>query len=1546
MKKFFTVLTQKFTSKTLISITLMFCALLCSSHLHALSMQRATITSVSSSPNPSTSGDIYGENADYLKAGNDYISNPTINYKQKTPNYTLYMLSKAGDAVTFTINLNAKFRVTSANLCGVIWISSGPSWRGVKDISMKYKLNSGDAWTTATNIVVTDNGGGNNTAGWRGLVDVNPTDFTAQYIQITVKGAAPCVGLSGIRIIGVPFQTLTIKKNNGEADQTMDHWWTGNTQISDPTRTGYRFGGWLQTKTAYSASWAQVFYHYNENGTILFSASDDLGTISINDVDRFSIFNVLDKLKYDNTNYEFLLEYASRPGQYNRWKQTSNPATTYNAVTGYSPVQISWTANYWRGLAVSHLRGQFTFIDGSQEGTEKWFYALGACEPWSGGVPAVDYAEKVYGRLWVRTTDNLSNIGERLTAPLASDALTSNNRYYFRPGGDATITAIWMPNTYTVTYDGNGATGGSTANSSHIYDKAKTLTLNGFTRAGYMFGGWATSAGSTVVAYTDGQSVTNLTATHNGTVTLYAIWIPLQEYTLTLDPNGGSVTPTTYTGYYTSSTPVIANPTRTGYRFGGWLQTKTAHEATWAEVFYHYNNNGTILFSASDDLGTISINDANRFSLFNVLDKLKYDATKYEFLLEYASFAGYNRWKQTSNPATTTESVTGYEAVNVSWTTYDWGGLAKSNSGSTFIDGSVDHSYWYYALGAYTSWGGGVPAASSTAEKNYGRLWVRTTDNFSNIGERLTSALTSDALTSARKYVFREEDATLKAIWIPNTYTVTYNGNGATGGSTANSSHIYNKPSALTTNGFTFDDHVFVGWSTTADGNVEYTDEQSVTNLTETHGATITLYAKWATAYRLHSGTGTTPECYSNELSYTGHFSLYHKQGNALTMQIKDEHDNWINLPGNIECSITNTVIKVKFTYATQILGTISEYTGDFFVRTAAANGGMDDYLNPYMDNKMSLLTGTAKYYWAKHANPQTAMKTIVGNLYNPQISATVCDGKELNDTSAIRVNYERTTNEVKMYQAKDKIASIGATNATIDSLMKCTFTLPTLTVGTFITTTTNITDMQAIAAELINTSLIGKRTRIVYDFATDSIFYSRLINNEMEEINIANSDLVIVATDEATQTLFNPFYVANGRVIYERTFSNNKIWYWISLPYDVNIADVQGIPHYGTAWIMQKYNTEARANLEGNKSTYWEYLPGTAKLNAHEGYLLGFENNYPMPSLLKFPSAYCSTTTTFNTTTSVALPDYTGTHEDKNFDANWHLVGTPLYTSSKVSGPAYIVTINANNTGYFYDRSSATTDLDPFTSFFVQYTGNENFTKPASTPSPAPLFQTKATNEDEDEYYELVMTSPTYSEKTGIIMASDGSISLYELNKDLLMMGSWGKKYPQLFTFGAKGKRMAFNHIAKATQTVVQVGLYVGETETYTFSLKNKEVPAISVILRDKLLGIDTDLLHNNYTFNANTGYANSRFELIINRKADGTTGVLNTTDNAVQFTQNNGKLIISGVEPGTEIRLFDMAGRCLHQSKAQETTTLQSLPSGIYTAVVGTEAHKIVVK
>ncbi|MDE6250747.1 MAG: InlB B-repeat-containing protein [Alphaproteobacteria bacterium] len=91
-----------------------------------------------------------------------------------------------------------------------------------------------------------------------------------------------------------------------------------------------------------------------------------------------------------------------------------------------------------------------------------------------------------------------------------------------------------------------------------------------------------------------------------------------------------------------------------------------------------------------------------------------------------------------------------------------------------------------------------------------------------------------------------------------NTYTVTYNGNGNTGGSTANSSHVYDTAKNLTANGYTKTNSIFAGWAETATGNVKYSNSESVKNLTTENGKTITLYAKWTTCQACSAGTGAT----------------------------------------------------------------------------------------------------------------------------------------------------------------------------------------------------------------------------------------------------------------------------------------------------------------------------------------------------------------------------------------------------------------------------------------------------------------------------------------------------------------------------------------------------------------------------------------------------------------------------------------------------------------------------------------------------------------
>ena len=70
----------------------------------------------------------------------------------------------------------------------------------------------------------------------------------------------------------------------------------------------------------------------------------------------------------------------------------------------------------------------------------------------------------------------------------------------------------------------------------------------------------------------------NLTAEHNGSVTLFAKW-DADPYTMTLDVNGGdAIAPIDYT---VESTASIPQPNRDGYDFTGW--TATAAEKSWTE---------------------------------------------------------------------------------------------------------------------------------------------------------------------------------------------------------------------------------------------------------------------------------------------------------------------------------------------------------------------------------------------------------------------------------------------------------------------------------------------------------------------------------------------------------------------------------------------------------------------------------------------------------------------------------------------------------------------------------------------------------------------------------------------------------------------------------------------------------------------------------------------------------------------------------------------------------------------------------------------------
>lgn len=130
---------------------------------------------------------------------------------------------------------------------------------------------------------------------------------------------------------------------------------------------------------------------------------------------------------------------------------------------------------------------------------------------------------------------------------------------------------------YTIEYNGNGNTGGSTENSTHIYGEEKELTKNGYTKDNYVFKGWAKTSDGEVV-YTDGQNIIDLTSVNGEKITLYAVWRPNQYYIIKDGIVNSDFSSTSYQpvsdglngyGYYTSSATYNPSGYMSFYQSGG-----------------------------------------------------------------------------------------------------------------------------------------------------------------------------------------------------------------------------------------------------------------------------------------------------------------------------------------------------------------------------------------------------------------------------------------------------------------------------------------------------------------------------------------------------------------------------------------------------------------------------------------------------------------------------------------------------------------------------------------------------------------------------------------------------------------------------------------------------------------------------------------------------------------------------------------------------------------------------------------------------------------
>ena len=172
------------------------------------------------------------------------------------------------------------------------------------------------------------------------------------------------------------------------------------------------------------------------------------------------------------------------------------------------------------------------------------------------------------------TRDGYTFVTWNTQADCKGNAVKPNSEWTLR--GSSTLYACWAGNAQTLTYHGNGATGGNTAAQSGKTGDELTTNANGFTRDGYTFVRWDTAKDGSGTAYGEGKNGVSQYVMKPAGNDLYAIW---KANPATIQyrndwPNTTGSTPDT-TGVTGQDVTIARNGfTRPGYTFTGWARDR------------------------------------------------------------------------------------------------------------------------------------------------------------------------------------------------------------------------------------------------------------------------------------------------------------------------------------------------------------------------------------------------------------------------------------------------------------------------------------------------------------------------------------------------------------------------------------------------------------------------------------------------------------------------------------------------------------------------------------------------------------------------------------------------------------------------------------------------------------------------------------------------------------------------------------------------------------------------------------------------------------
>ena len=703
--------------------------------------------------------------------------------------------------------------IWTPNVYTINWDVNGEAAEGTSTETYEY--------TALINKKVADTREGYKFVGW---VDENGA-------AVEIPDNMPAKDLTIIAKYEVESFTINFNTDGGSAiDPITQDYGTAIKAPADPTKEGYSFAGWSPelpatmpdlgdtgASTEVTAQWTKnnytVTYFVKNPAT---GAFDEITTATV---------------AYDD------------------------PISTvfaYTAPTGYSLVAVAYTDT---GLTAPLADGTKMpaadvnlYYDVIANEYDAIFNANGGA--WDNG----DTSKTV------KTAYN-----EAIKAP-AAPSLEGNEFAGWTPAVDTmntegkTFEAQWTPKTYTVTYKANGGVWGegeaieTTQVFDVVYGAAVTAPAADPTRVGYTFKGWDKTAPATMPAED---------------LVFTAKW-EINEHKITFKNDDGSVI-TTITQDYGTAVTAPEDPTKTGYTFTGWDKNVPATmpdedvtiTATWEVNKYDviWNVDGVTDIVKDVPYGTV------------IEKKAAPEKTGY-------TFTGWTNYTDgMTMPANDVEFIAAFEAKEYT-VTFDANEGAWENGDTTrtvtakfgeALEAPVAPSRTGYT---FQTWSPSVPTTMPAENATYKAIWatagkvdytvetyyMNTAGTYEGVAPVVTGGTaTIDAYvkiavdeapegfkydTAADNYiegvVAGDGSTVFKVYYARNTYTIKFVGNeGTINGNPEQSADYYYgttvaAPAAVRTG------YDFIGWSTTADGEVTAVETTAL--------ADATYYAQWTEA--------------------------------------------------------------------------------------------------------------------------------------------------------------------------------------------------------------------------------------------------------------------------------------------------------------------------------------------------------------------------------------------------------------------------------------------------------------------------------------------------------------------------------------------------------------------------------------------------------------------------------------------------------------------------------------------------------------------------